>query len=449
MLDYEPVGAKSWKIGTLAYTAGGLAILFFWLLWGDFAYQLKERAVTPTLQLLLKQFKASDLVAGMMIGSLPQVISVLFGPVIAYRSDRHRGKWGRRIPYLFAVTPITVVSMLGLAFSPWIGRTVSAALHGAVGENAAVILSFAVFWTVFEFCTVTCNALLIGLVNDVVPRELIGRFFGLFRVFSVGAGIVFMATLMGKVEEHYLGIFLGIGAVYGVSFSAMCLAVKEPEYPPPSPSAGGPLEATKTYMRDCFTRPYYLWYFASVSAAFLAFQPINLFSIYFAKSLGMDMTAYGYYSAWQFGLSLVMSYFIGWLVDKYHPTRLIMAALACHGVATLAAFFFVHGPVGFGVAHVICGALAGFWITVWYPLTPALVPRAKFAQYFSAMTICYSAAQFFGGFAFGWLFDQIHHQYRYMYLIACLFDFFAVALSLVVYRYFVRYGGMASYAAPE
>jgi MFS family permease len=202
-------------------------------------------------------------------------------------------------------------------------------------------------------------------------------------------------------------------------------------------------------MRECFARPYYLWYFASVSAAFLAFQPINLFSIYFAQSLGMDMDAYGKYSAAQFALSLVMSYPIGWLVDRFHPARVVMVALVCHGTATLVSFFLVRGPVGFGVAHVICGALAGFWITTWYPLTPALVPRAKFAQYFSAMTICYSAAQFVGGFAIGWLFDLIHHQYRYMYLIACLFDFFAVALTLVVYRYFVRYGGMRNYVAPE
>ena len=51
-----------WRVGTLTYTGAGIAVLFFWLLWGDFAFALKERSVPQTLQLLLKQFKASDFV---------------------------------------------------------------------------------------------------------------------------------------------------------------------------------------------------------------------------------------------------------------------------------------------------------------------------------------------------------------------------------------------------
>lgn len=27
---------KTWKAGTLVYSSAGLAMLFFWLLWGDF-----------------------------------------------------------------------------------------------------------------------------------------------------------------------------------------------------------------------------------------------------------------------------------------------------------------------------------------------------------------------------------------------------------------------------
>ena len=35
---------RTWRNGTLGYTAGGLAVLFLWLMWGDFAYSMKDRA---------------------------------------------------------------------------------------------------------------------------------------------------------------------------------------------------------------------------------------------------------------------------------------------------------------------------------------------------------------------------------------------------------------------
>lgn len=39
---------KIWKQGTLTYTTFGLIALFFWLLWGDFTWAMKDRAVGPS-----------------------------------------------------------------------------------------------------------------------------------------------------------------------------------------------------------------------------------------------------------------------------------------------------------------------------------------------------------------------------------------------------------------
>ncbi|MFA4943950.1 MAG: hypothetical protein WC789_04535 [Lentisphaeria bacterium] len=44
-----------WSVGTLSYTRGGLLALFGWLLWGDFAWSMKERAIGPVGQLLRKK----------------------------------------------------------------------------------------------------------------------------------------------------------------------------------------------------------------------------------------------------------------------------------------------------------------------------------------------------------------------------------------------------------
>jgi hypothetical protein len=90
---------RRWQAGTLTYTAAGLVVLFCWLLWGDFAWSMKERSVAQVVQLLLKRFQASDTLAATLITSLPAAIGIFLGPIISYRSDRHRGRWGRRIPY--------------------------------------------------------------------------------------------------------------------------------------------------------------------------------------------------------------------------------------------------------------------------------------------------------------------------------------------------------------
>ena len=58
---------------------------------------------------------------------------LLIGPVISYRSDRHRGRWGRRIPYLMLTAPLTAVTMFALAYSPVMG----AWLHQQLGWDAA------------------------------------------------------------------------------------------------------------------------------------------------------------------------------------------------------------------------------------------------------------------------------------------------------------------------
>ena len=67
---------KRWHVGTLTYTAGGLAVLFCWMLWGDFAWQLKERSAPPVVQLMLRKFEASGFLTGLFLLSLPAVISV-------------------------------------------------------------------------------------------------------------------------------------------------------------------------------------------------------------------------------------------------------------------------------------------------------------------------------------------------------------------------------------
>ena len=80
----QPTGetpGKTWKAGTLTYTTTGLVVLFSWLLWGDFAWSMKDRTMGPVLQILLHKFSASDTLTGLLMGSLPSTISMILTPI--------------------------------------------------------------------------------------------------------------------------------------------------------------------------------------------------------------------------------------------------------------------------------------------------------------------------------------------------------------------------------
>ncbi|MBI5382979.1 MAG: MFS transporter [Opitutae bacterium] len=447
-------GAKRWQTGTLTYSAGGLALLFLWLLWGDFGYYLKERSVPPTLQMLLKQYQVSDMVIGLLIVSLPQAITIGLAPVMSYYSDRHRGRWGRRIPFLFVPTPIAFCSMIGLAFSPDLGRW----LHQAVQitrwtENITIVIVFACFWTVFELCTITCNSAFFGLINDVVPQAIISRFFAMFRVFSLGAGMLFNFYLFGNAETHYAAIFIGIGALYFFSFSLMCFKVKEGQYPPPPPRpaqrAGGAFDAIRTYFRDCFSNSYYVWIFLSFAFVWMATTPFNLFYIYFAKTVKMDMATLGKYATLQLFLSLLQAYPVGWLADKFHPLRVTIAGLCLYLTSSLLAFFLVRDAATFGFFFVFYGTITGFWLTASQPIGSKLFPKLKFASFDGARIACYSLGMMISGPLCGYLLDLFGNPYRYIYLWAAGFSFLALICTVIVYRRFKAYGGLQNYVPPE
>ena len=55
-----PTEKKIWTKGSLTYTTGGVIVLFCWLLWGDFAWGLKERAVGFVAGLMVKSFGISN-----------------------------------------------------------------------------------------------------------------------------------------------------------------------------------------------------------------------------------------------------------------------------------------------------------------------------------------------------------------------------------------------------
>ena len=292
-----------------------------------------------------------------------------------------------------------------------------------------------------------------AFVNDVVPRPVLGRFFGMFRAISLTVGIIFQGSLFGQMDTSFAPIFIGIALVYGVGITLMCFFVKEGTYPPPPPIDPGVsnsrMAATTTYLRDCFSKSYYRWIFALLLVSTFAFLPINTFNYFYAKSVGMTDDTYGKLMALYFFISLIQTLPLGWLVDKFHPLRVGMAALILHGAASFYGGFFIHDQFSFGIAYVLTGTLSGTWFTATAALTMNLFPKMKFAQYSSAVGIVVSIAVMIFGPLSGYLLDLLGNPYRFTYMAGFAFDAMALAICVVVYRNYLACGGPSGYVAPE
>lgn len=471
-----PETKKTWRVGTLTYTTAGLAALFGWLLWGDFAWSMRDRSVGPMAQWYLGDLKVPNLVFGLLLTSFPALIGLVLGPVIAVKSDRHRGPRGRRIPFLLATTPFAAVGMIGLGLTPvladwlhglaspenalggWLHQTLDGSAPGAwllsMLENKMVVsvTCFTVFWTAFSLATTIGQSVFGGLINDVVPPELLGRFYGLFRAVSLIDGIVFNYWIMGKVPAYFTLILTAIGVFYGMAFVWVCLKVKEGEYPPPPPAETlphGRTEEVVSYFKESFSSPYYLFVFVMLMTGTLAFVPVNAFAIPYATSLGMDMDDYGRYIAITFAISLCLAYFLGWLADRFHPMRVSMAALAGYILVACVGTFWVKTPGSFAVVLVVHGVISGCYFTSAASLGQRLFPRSKFGQYSSAAGLFGSVSMMAIGPAMGALVDLTGRDYRSTFVIGGLLAMVALAAAWQVYVRFLRLGGPRGYVAPE
>ncbi len=440
-----------WRVGTLTYTRVGLISVFSWLLWGDFAWMIKERALSPLVPLILKKFDTSDMITGLLIVTLPGLLELVLGPVVSVLSDRTRSRLGRRIPFLLATTPMAAAGIIGCAFSAHMGGWLHEILgDSSPGRNVSSLLCFTLWWLLFEIGTIVTNSLFYALINDVVPSPLLGRFFALFRAISLVAGILFNLFLLEKSEKYYVFSFVVIGVVYGMGFLLMCLKVKEGTYPPPDAPAKRPgvVGAVKMYLQECFRLPYYWWVFSAITLGSAVFLPVNLFSILHARSLGVDLGHYGQYVAFTFVISIVLAYPLGSLADRFHPTRMALITLGLYAILSFWGGFAATTHTGFAIAFIAHSVISGMFYTCTASMTQRLFPKEKFAQFQSACGIISSLVNMAVAPGVGWMLDLTDNRYSNAYFFGLCLCVLALTAYVVTFRQFMQRGGPHDYVAP-
>jgi maltose/moltooligosaccharide transporter len=425
--------------GTLVYTGWGVATLTFWLLFGEFAIAMRERSAVPGAIELLRQYHASDTLISLLIAALPAAISIVIGPIVSYRSDRHRGKWGRRIPFLLWQTPLCALFMVGIGLSPWLGARADALLGAASpGLDFCVLGLFALFWALFETMAIMTLAIYSGLINDVVPVGVQGRFYSGVRVVSLAAGIIFNTCIFKLTEEHLMEIFVGIGILFGTGTMLMCLQVREGQYRGPEPDNGPPpgfTTAAGTYFRECFSKRYYLTIFAALAFSWIAPMPFNTFSQIYSGQLGISKAELGNLLAAAFALSMGIAFLIGAAVDRFSALKVTTAVMCLYFASSVFGYLAIDsGERNFHVAYVSHVVISGAYYTAVASLPMRLFPQDRFMQFNSAAFLITHGTSALVSTLQGPILDYSGHNYKLTLLFGAIFAAMSVLMLVRVGR---------------
>ena len=457
--DQAPQAAESgmpvkiYRVGTLEYTLRGVMVLFFWLLWGDFAAAFFGSVFGNFLPLYLKDLQASNTLIGVMMGSIGGIINIFFLPGISRKSDECRSRWGRRIPFLAIATPLKVGSLIMIGFAPevggWIFTHVVHPIIPGVPLQTVLLSWLCIFIVAFHYLGMVFNNAFSWLMFDVVPQGLMARFLAWFRIIGTAASVAFMWYIFPSIMTHRKEICVGLGLFYLVVFLLMCYKVKEGEYPPVVPVEKKPnlFQAFGGYFRSCLAVPIYRNYFISgmISSVFGCAGPF--FLLFYRDTLGISLDDLGKIFAATSVISICILAPMGWLCDKFSPLRVGIVGMAGMQTVTFLSFFFIHDKQSLFIMMVLGSLISAAWGIGSAAINMKLFPQAKFGQFFAATNIFGCGIGVLGNYLAGTFMDAMHSNYRMAYLWQGMGILALIPLYLV-YRDWKRFGGPDHYVAP-
>jgi Na+/melibiose symporter-like transporter len=456
VLDYDSTGRRVWRVGTLAYTRGGLGNVFLWMLWGDFCLHLMDMGVVPNVvPLQLKKYGATGFMIGLITGTVMEIMSTVMVAVVSTWSDRHRSRFGRRIPFLLWSTPPLAVCLILLGFSPQLAGWLKAHAPGALAGISVASLTIgtlAVTLTAYKFFDIVPQSVYYYLWPDVIPARLMGTFTCWFKVVGTLGVMFFNWRLLKHADAHPEWICLLAAALYLFSFLMLVWMVREGDYPPPEPAPTGQLleraaKSVRRYVRECFSHAYY-WKIYLFNVCFICgLAPLGTFLVlYGTDTLKIGLDRYGSAMAIRDGARLIVFLAMGPLVDRFHPLRagIVANILAC--VTGAAAFAFTRGQTSFLVMTVLVFVAVAIFQASTFALGPRILPQKQYGQFCSANGVVYrlglAAAMPFAG----WFFDRVGYGYLFAWFAA--FTLLSSVLIVSLYFDWKRLGGDENYVAP-
>jgi maltose/moltooligosaccharide transporter len=456
----EAGGPKLYRVGTLTYTLGALVQVMFWMLWGDFFFQLLESMVTVT-PLLLRWHGASDTLIGLVGGTMSSVVAFFWYPVVATQSDRHRGRMGRRRPFLLWCAPPVVLSLFLLgATKPagvWLHQLLAAAggdTFTVAGCSIAWISACVVVFLLFNAYIVQVFAC---LIVDVIPAEVMGKFTGLYRAVGAIGSLAFNRWALGWAEAYTMHLYVLIGLLFAGAFSVIVWNVKEGEYPPPPPKApGGRLGAIREYFQTCFRHRFYLNFFCVTLFYWSSLIPLNYVVFFgtkagqsgYAATLGLSLQAFGEVKGWTYIVQVPVFFIVGFFVDRYHPMRVAVAGMFLTAATYFCCFWFVDNRHTLLVWWSLNQVAIAIFLGAFSAMGPRLLPRERYGQFISANLIFGMIGLIVAPPIVGRLLESIA-DYRYVFAFCGVLTSLALAALLLLRWQWQQLGGALHFTPPD
>jgi hypothetical protein len=457
---------KTYHCGTLTYTKAGLFAVFAWLLWGDFCLTLMESVVPTILPLKLKALGCSNAMMGVILATIPSVLNIAVNPYVSFKSDRHRSRWGRRLPFIIWTLPFLCISLLLIGFADSISAFLQ--LHiPAIRSVAPATLTMgllALFMVIFQFFNMFVSSVFYYIFNDVVPAQFLARFLGYFRLVGTAAGAIYNYFIFKYSESHMREIFLGAAILYFIGFGLMCLRVKEGEYPPvegETDKQSKGLGGIKTFFKECFTHKLYWLMFAS-SSILATSGAIGMFGVFFNREMGLSLDNIGKIGAVSGTFSLVAVYVAAVFADRWNPLRILthLRVFAVVGMISSWVWLFITLPGNYYFWLAMGGSMIGtFQYTmagaVEFPMMMRLLPRSRFGQFCAAQAMIQSLFRLVTGVAAGLFVDAMKwachgsdFAYRFNFVWTTVFGALGAGVTVWLYMHWHKLGGDFHYHPP-
>ncbi len=396
--------------------------LFALLLIGALGWSLKERAIPDLFKFQLRRFSDNTVLLNSLLGALPALLSMLVGPAVGAWSDRTRSCLGRHIPFLMVCVPLISLSLIGLAYSQRLGNWLWSLAQSAPQEQSTFVLAcMCVCWTAYSLFTIIGNALFIGMINDVVPRAIIGRFFGVLRIVSLAVGGIFFYSYFTKeLTEAVQSIILSVALAYFLCFVTVCVgvsALRRVTRAPDGMPADGVLAGEG--VGDTAATPWkFPLLFIAVALGAICVLPANINSYHAIGQFHVDYHEYGRTVAAGYAMSILLALPIGWLADRYHPVWIGFVAMLLYACCMLAAWWLVIGPLSYLLWLFVHVVLAGAFLTGTASLLPVMLPRQQFSSLAALSASLTALLTVLFTMLIGYLLDRNGHDYRLVFLAA-------------------------------
>lgn len=491
------------KAGNVSYTQVGLLMLFGWALWFDFCFSIMEGVLGNILQLrLITDLHTPNTWMG-MVGSVSTMLGFVLTPWISITSDRHRGRRGRRIPFLMYASPFVCALLALMGFGNDIGMWLHAAVIprvatwlpawlggsslASVSQNTIIIWTFFILNFAFFIANSFMGTIIYYFFNDIVPQQHFVKFMAYMRVVGTIAGMVYNVYIFeysskwGPLDIN-LGfwtysaenvwypkiILVGAAIFYMLLGMITFLKMHEPTYPPPPPLPADHSffartgKTLKVLVTECFSHRFYAIVFLMMTLEGLGYL-MGGWKLPMRVSLGMDLATLGKLGAWSSAITLILTILTANYGDRCRPLPL-MAVTAVFIVLTspIGLLYMIPGlppswylgiEIVYILTHIPIGIIAGIASA---PLLMELFPKERFGQFSAAGSIIRNVLCGILGMAFiGWLMDKLkewlgggEEYLRLTYTWQIPFQILWMLCIYMLYREWKRLGGKKSFTPP-